>query len=96
MLSAVAENTPDTYRFCHIANDKPTHLKFFGHTILSQESAQQGDPLGPLLFYLSIHSLLLSCKSHLKIAYVDDITLGGPSHVVAADVTMIKTEGAPK
>ena len=27
---------------------------------------------------------------------MDDITFGGPSHVVAADVTMIKTEGVPK
>ena len=27
---------------------------------------------------------------------MDDITLCGPSHVVAADVTMIKTEGASK
>ena len=27
---------------------------------------------------------------------MDDTTLGGPSHVVVADVTMIKTEGAPK
>ena len=40
MLSAVAENTSDIYRFCHIAYDKPTHFKFFGHTILSQEDAQ--------------------------------------------------------
>ena len=95
-LSAVAESTPDIHRFCHIAYDKPTHLKFLGHTILSQEGAQQGDPLDPLLFCLSIHSLLLSCKSLLKIAYMDDITLGGPSHAEAADVTMIKTEGAPK
>ena len=35
MLSVVAENTPGNYRFCHIAYDKPTHLKFIGHTILS-------------------------------------------------------------
>ena len=27
---------------------------------------------------------------------MDNITLGGSSHVVAADFTMIKTEGAPK
>ena len=27
---------------------------------------------------------------------MDDITLGSPSHIVAADVTMIKAEGAPK
>ena len=96
MLSAVAENTPNIYRFCYIAYDKPTYLKFYGHTNLTQVGALQGDTLGTLLFCLSIHSLLLSCKSHLKIAYMDDITLGGPSQVVAADVAMIKTEGAPK
>ena len=96
MLSAVAKNTPDIYRFCYLACDKPTHLKFFGHTILLQEDDQQGDPLGPLLFCLSIHSLLLSSKSHLKIAYMVDFTLGSPAQLVAADVTMIKTEGAPE
>ena len=68
MLSKDAENTLDIYRFCHTVYDKPTHLKFFGHTILSQEGAQQGDPLGPVLSCWSIHSLLLSCKCHLKIA----------------------------
>ena len=96
MLPAVAENTLDIYRFCHIAYDKPTHLKFFGHTILLQEGAQQGDPLGSLVFCLSIHSLSLSSKSHLKVAYMDDITLGGSLHAVATDVTMIKTKGALK
>ena len=40
MLSAVAENTREIYRFCYIAYDKPTHFKFFSHTILSQEGAQ--------------------------------------------------------
>ena len=95
MLSAVAENTTDIYRFCHIAYDKLSHLKFFAQKILSQEDAQQDDPLGPLLFCLLIHSLFL-CKSHLKIAYMDYTTLGYPSHVVAADVTMIKTARAPK
>ena len=27
---------------------------------------------------------------------MDDITFGGPAHVVVADVTMIKIEGTPK
>ena len=27
---------------------------------------------------------------------MDDIALGSPSHVIAADVTLIKTEGTPK
>ena len=37
MLSAEAENTPDVYRICPIAYDKPTHLKCFGYIIVSQE-----------------------------------------------------------
>ena len=67
MLSAVAKNTPDIYRYCQIVFDKPTHLKFFGYTILLLEGAQQCDPLGPLLFCLSIHSLVLSCNSHWRL-----------------------------
>ena len=34
MLSAWAANISDSYRFCHIAYDKPTHLKLFSHTII--------------------------------------------------------------
>ncbi len=49
--------------------------------------------LGPTLFCLAVRQLLLACKSPLKIAYMDDITLGGPSTDVAADVAMIKAEG---
>jgi hypothetical protein len=49
-----------------------------------------------LLFCLTIHPLLQACKSPLRIAYKDDITLGGPSATVADDVTMIKKEGAPR
>ena len=96
MLSAVADNVPEIYRFCHLAYDTSSSLKFFKHIVSSQEGAQQGDPLGPLLFCLSIHPLLLTCKSQLKIAFMDDITLGGPAPVVAADVTMIKFCGEPQ
>ena len=93
MLFAVADSVPKIYRFCHLAYDKTTHLKFDDSIILSQEGCQQGDPLGPTLFCLAVHQLLLACKSPLKIAYMDDITLGGPSADVAADVAMIKAEG---
>lgn len=96
MLSAVASSVPEIYRFCHLAYDCSTHLKFSSHVIPSQEGAQQGDPLGPLLFCLSVHPLLLECKSQLKLAYIDDITLGGPANIVSEDVAMIKLVGAPK
>jgi hypothetical protein len=96
MLSAVAENAPQIYRFCHLAYDNRSLLKFSTREIFSDEGIQQGDPLGPLLFCMAIHPLMLSCKSPLKIAYMDDITLGGAAAVVSDDVAMIKTEGTPK
>ena len=70
-------------------------LKFFNQAVSSQEGVQQGDLLGPLLFCLSIHPLLLACQSQLKIACMDDITLGGPVVVVAADVALVKAQGTP-
>lgn len=93
MLLSVTKFVPEIYRFCHLSYNNTSFLKFYSHTILSQEGAQQGDPLGPLLFCLSIHPLLLSCNSDLKIAYMDDITLGGPASTVATDVSNIKESG---
>jgi hypothetical protein len=96
VLSSVANLLPNIYRFFHLSYDKSTLLKFSNSIIISQEGVQQGDPLGPLGFCLAIHSLIMSCKSDLKIAYMDDVTLGGPATVVAADVVMIKEAGAPQ
>ena len=44
--------------------------------IASVEGIQQGDPLGPLLFCLSIHDLVSSLKSEYKVFYLDDGTIG--------------------
>ena len=91
MLNTKVEHVPEIYRFCQLAYDVISALKFFNHTVSSQR-VQQGDPLGPLLFYLSIHSFLLACQSQLKIDYMDDITLGGPTTVFAADVALVKAQ----
>ena len=96
MLSAVAEHVPSIYQFCLSSYEKTTLLKFSSHIILSQEGCQQGDPLGPLLFCLAIHPLLVSCNSSLKMAFMDDVTLGGSTATVASDVAMIKAEGASR
>ena len=50
---------------------------------------QQGDPLGPFLFSLSIIDHVKSCKSRLNIWFLDDGTLGGPVNQVYEDYKMI-------
>ena len=60
--------------------------------ILSHEGPHQGDPLGPLLFCLSIglHLHLVQMKSELVAGFMDDLTLGGPTDVIAADIDLIR------
>jgi hypothetical protein len=69
-------------------------LKFGTHSIISEEGPQQGDPLGPTLFCLAIHPLLVRLKSELRIGFLDNITLGGPERVVSDDITTIESEAA--
>jgi len=65
-------------------------LLFFGpYTVYSEEGAQQGDPIGPLLFCNTIQPLLSSLQAELNVDYVDDVTLGGKVEMVASDVAEI-------
>jgi hypothetical protein len=93
MLHAVRQHIPEIYSFCHLAYNDNTVLKFGNSSIMSQEGCQQGDPLGPLLFCVTIQPMLQSLSSDLVIGYMDDITLGGPESTVASDVSIIKTGG---
>jgi hypothetical protein len=88
-LIAAANTVPDICHFCLLANQPISILKYGSMEIESQEGAQQGDPLGPLLFCLGIQSLLTSLASNLAFGYLDDVTLGGPIATVASDVETI-------
>ncbi|XP_026399437.1 uncharacterized protein LOC113295303 [Papaver somniferum] len=80
--------------FCYL---RPAKL-YYDHYILSSAlGVQQGDPLGPLLFALTLHPLVKiiasQCKLDLHAWYLDDDTIIGDTLEVAKDLSIIETEG---
>ena len=67
-------------RYTHLCGNAITpNLVFLESLYFSQQQlgVQQGDPLGPALFSLAIHSLISGLSSDLNIWYLDDGTIGG-------------------
>jgi hypothetical protein len=94
MLEAVALHFPKLYRFVESAYGSPSTLRFGDFSVPSCEGAQQGDPLGPLMFCLGIHALLSSMKSELVLGYLDDITLCGDTDTVIDDFLKFESGAA--
>ena len=94
MLNAVRESAQELYHFIHSAYEKPSNLFCGGQVIHSSEGIQQGDPLGCFLFCLTIHPLVKSLQSELRIFYVDDGTLRGHKDEVMRDLQTVESEAA--
>jgi hypothetical protein len=77
VLLAVHDKLPEIFNFCRLAYGQSSILVFGDFQILSAEGIQQGDPLGPLLFCLTIQPMLSSLRSALTIGFMDDLILGG-------------------
>ena len=94
MLEVVGEATPDLLPFVYSAYAKPSSL-FCGNSVLSsEEGVQQGDPLGPLLFCLTIHPMVLQLRSELRMFYLDDGSLGGSLSDVLHDLQLVEKLGS--
>ena len=94
MLQAVQTFIPVLLPFVHSSYSAPSSLCWGDKIIQSMEGVQQGDPLGPLLFCLTIHPLVSLLKSELSIWYLDDGTIGGTAEVVRHDLEVVNREGA--
>ena len=91
MLEAVQHLAPSIYPFVHSVYSSSS-LFWSDKIIQSSEGVQQGDPLGPLLFCLTIQHVCSLLKSELCIFYLDDGTLGGVLSDVLHDIEVIKKE----
>lgn len=90
LLTVVKEDFPHLYPFIWQAYSAPSTLFFGCHSLSSATGVQQGDPLGPALFSLAIHSLITSLTSDLNLWYLDDGTIGGSVSQVFSDFETIR------
>lgn len=93
MLFSVYNRIPELYAYCRSAYSQSSCLFFGPYIVFSEEGAQQGDPIGPLLFSNTIHPVLSSLEASLNLGYLDDVTLGGTINTVASDVAKIIEAG---
>jgi len=59
---------------------------------MSEEGAQQGDPLGSLLFCLAITPIVFKLLSEFNVCYTDDGTIGCIMSEILHDNRIIKAE----
>ena len=94
MLEAVQKFAPEILSLVNSAYSSPSSL-FWGEKVInSSEVVQQGDPLGPLLFCLTIHHLCSRLKSDLCLFYLDDGTLGSRAEDICLDIQSVEQAGA--
>ena len=94
MLESVKEVAPELFTFIHAAYGQPS-LLFCGDCVLeSAEGVQQGDPLGPLLFCLTIQPLILKLRSEFSVFYLDDGTIGGQVGDIIHDLQLVEEEAS--
>lgn len=92
ILSRVKQFIPEYFNFINQCYKEHSFLSFNENIILSQRGVQQGDPLGPLLFCLAIHPIIMSLKSDINLWYLDDGTLAGDANTVFDDFQYIISE----
>jgi len=63
---------------------------------MSEEGAQQGEPLVSLLFCLAIQPIVIKLLSEFNVWYIDDATIGGILSDILHDIHIIKAKGDPR
>ena len=94
MVAVVEELVPELLPLVLSAYGSPSSLFFGEDVIQSSEGVQQGDPLGPLLFCLTIHNMVQLMRSDLNLFYLDDGTLGGNLDEVLLDFRTVEQSAA--
>ena len=92
ILCAIKTNFPELFNFAVSTYEEITNLRFGDYSISSQEGTQQGDPLGPLYFCMSIQPILSKLACEFVTGYLDDISLGGDVDIAIDDFIFLESE----
>jgi len=92
MLEAVKTHFPSVFPFISQAYKEPSNLYINGNHLRSSRGIQQGDPLGPALFALTIHPIVKSLGTELNLWFIDDGTIADTADVVLASLDHIIKE----
>ncbi|XP_056686000.1 uncharacterized protein [Spinacia oleracea] len=97
MLREVQRRCPSLSPWVEFCFVRPARLYYEGSVLLSSQGVQQGDPLGPLLFALTLHPLIHlineKCNLDFMAWYLDDGTIIGETALVSSALQVITTEG---
>lgn len=95
MLNEIKKNIPELFRFVEQCYRQPSNVYYGEHLILSQLGVQQGDPLGPALFCLTLQRVISTLKElnlDLNLWYLDDGTIAGEPEDVLKALQLIITK----
>ena len=97
LLREVNCRCPGIYPWVKFIYAQPARLYVGNDCIGATTGVQQGDPLGPLLFALALHPLVLQVQENCKLPfhawYLDDGTIMGDTTEVAKALDIIRSEG---
>ena len=79
-------NCPVIFKLASLAHGSPTPPMTNGNVIWSASGVQQGEPLGPLLFFIAIHDIASSVRSNFIVWYLGDATIAGDPRSVCDDI----------
>jgi len=92
MLHQVKLNIPTFFHYISQSYQSDSNLYFGQSLVKSQRGVQQGDPLGPALFALTIHPLAASIDTEFNGWFLDDGSIGDDPEVVFNALKKIKEE----
>ena len=101
MLRGVEENFPEILEFTKTCYGQHSVLYFGEHEVMSQQGAQQGDSLGPLLMSVTLHPVLQRIDVEvprlvLKVHMLDDGCFAGKTEDLKAALDIMLEDGPPR